>query len=258
MIQNVPLVLLLFIYTDKLKLQTFSFLVMPALTRLQARSVQPADLEVPHRVERPVRLHDSWQDNAVAGERHELGNRSISSANGNHVTEDMFSKCKNKKCKTCPNMIFKEQISSNIINQTYPIINHSNENINCDSQNLVYILTCQGCNQQYVGETTIPLHKRINIHRTSEIVIKHFDKTCIAISFTIQVLEIQLLPLKIQAEEHIPVVSYKLCGTIRNKILNYKETVSSIYVDEDVGVVTNSDERNCRILYFVIHSISTQ
>ena len=28
---------------------------------------------------------------------------------------------------------------------------------------------------------------------------------------------IQLLPLKIQAEEHIPVVSYKLCGTIRTK-----------------------------------------
>ena len=392
-----------------------------------------------------MRLHDSRQDNAVVGERHELGNRSISSANGNHVTEDMFSKCKNKKCKTCPNMIFKKQISSNITNQTYPIINHSNENINCHSQNLVYILTCQGCNQQYVGETTIPLHKRINIHRTSktgcEIVIKHFDKTCKAFSFTIQVLEIlpgsgynefnevdeenrklrlekediwmkklrtiypyglnerakqkvsndisltpvgsifpslrqhcnaekryrggksrpskvsaniffdmvdklisnhlkqafnairkslnnlkksvlkqiayiimsessklkywltreqlylfildiidtklykpsifkkskiapkniisvffdnkameklrlskifnspeiiQLLPLKIQAEEHIPVVSYKLCGTIRNKILNYKETVSSIYVDEDVSFVTNSDECNCQ------------
>ena len=57
---------------------------------------------------------------------------------------------------------------------------------------------------------------------------------------------IQLLPLKIQAEEHIPVVSYKLCGTIRNKILNYKETVSSIYVDEDVSFVTNSDECNCQ------------
>ena len=89
-------------------------------------------------------------------------------------------------------MIFKKQISSNITNQTYPIINHSNENINCHSQNLVYILTCQGCNQQYVGETTIPLHKRINIHRTSKTgcEIKHFDKTCKAFSFTIQVLEI--------------------------------------------------------------------
>ena len=55
---------------------------------------------------------------------------------------------------------------------------------------------------------------------------------------------IQLLLLKIQAEEHIPVVSYKLCGTIRNKMLNYKETVSSIYVDEDISFVTNSDECN--------------
>ena len=54
------------------------------------------------------------------------------------------------------------------------------------------------------------------------------------------------LPLKIQAEEHTPALSYKLCGTIRNKILNYKETVSSIYVDEDVSFVTNSDECNCQ------------
>ena len=39
---------------------------------------------------------------------------------------------------------------------------------------------------------------------------------------------IQLLPLKIQAEEHIPVVSYKLCGTIRNKILNYSTKKLSV------------------------------
>jgi len=33
----------------------------------------------------------------------------------------------------------------------------------------------------------------------------------------------------LQSEDHIPVVTYKLGGTIRNKILNYKDTVESIY-----------------------------
>ena len=44
-----------------------------------------------------------------------------------------------------------------------------------------------------MGETTLPLHKRINIHRTSksgcENIISHFSGPCKGHTFSIQVLE---------------------------------------------------------------------
>ena len=35
----------------------------------------------------------------------------------------------------------------------------------CRSSNIVYLITCRRCGQQYVGETGQPLHCRINSHR---------------------------------------------------------------------------------------------
>ena len=37
----------------------------------------------------------------------------------------------------------------------------------CKSSNIVYLITCRRCGQQYVGETGQPLHRRINIHRSN-------------------------------------------------------------------------------------------
>ena len=34
----------------------------------------------------------------------------------------------------------------------------------CKSSNIVYIITCRRCGEQYVGETGQPLHYRINSH----------------------------------------------------------------------------------------------
>ena len=46
---------------------------------------------------------------------------------------------------------------------------------------------------QYVGETILPLHKRMNIHRKSksgcELMIEHFSCVCTNSSFTVQVIE---------------------------------------------------------------------
>ena len=65
--------------------------------------------------------------------------------------------------------------------------------MSCHSQNLIYLLTCSSCNLQYVGETTQPLHKRINIHRTAksgcEHMINHYKDVCAGAHFTIQILE---------------------------------------------------------------------
>ena len=42
-----------------------------------------------------------------------------------------------------------------------------------------------------------------------------------------------------------PTVTYKLGKIIRNKTLNYKEDVTSIYVDKDVSFCLDTDQRDC-------------
>ena len=58
---------------------------------------------------------------------------------------------------------------------------------------------------------------------------------------------IAALPTKLKGENDIPVATMKLSPPIRNKILNYKETVSSldIVVDDDVSFVRNLPSCEC-------------
>ena len=54
------------------------------------------------------------------------------------------------------------------------------------------------------------------------------------------------LPTDLQTKENIPVVTYELGQPIRNKILNYKETVNSILVDDEVSFSLNTDNCECQ------------
>ena len=97
-------------------------------------------------------------------------------------------------CKACPQLITSSIFYSTVTGRSYSLINHSGEDINCKSQNFIYLITCRSCFCQYVGETCIPLNKRLNIHRTAtsgcEVFIEHFSTCCKGKSFTIQVIEI--------------------------------------------------------------------
>ena len=53
------------------------------------------------------------------------------------------------------------------------------------------------------------------------------------------------LPEQFQCKENVPVVTYKLGGTIRNKILNYKQIIASIHIGEEISFVTNTDTCQC-------------
>ena len=50
---------------------------------------------------------------------------------------------------------------------------------------------------------------------------------------------------KLKGNNNNPTVTCQLCKTIRNKILNYKEPVNSIYTDEDISFCLNTDHSNC-------------
>ena len=44
---------------------------------------------------------------------------------------------------------------------------------------------------------------------------------------------IETLPCDIQNKDNIPMVTNQLGNTVRNKLVNYKKTVNSIFVDEE-------------------------
>ena len=56
---------------------------------------------------------------------------------------------------------------------------------------------------------------------------------------------ISLLPEELQKDENIPVVTYILGSTIRNKILNYKDTVNSILVNDEHSPLFDSEPCDC-------------
>ena len=106
--------------------------------------------------------------------------------------KDFVVKCNSARCKTCPNLNVSHKIVSNVSNRTYNAINNEKSMASCNSQNLIYLLTCLNCNQQYVGETTTKLSIRMNTHRTSksgcEHIINH-KKICSGASFSYHIIE---------------------------------------------------------------------
>ena len=58
--------------------------------------------------------------------------------------------------------VFKETITSTATNETITLKQHTN----CNTANVIYLLTCVKCKQQYVGETANAVHVRANQHRS--------------------------------------------------------------------------------------------
>ena len=67
----------------------------------------------------------------------------------------------NKPCITCPKMDYSNVVTSNT-NISYKIAGK----YNCQSRNVVYVLTCAIHNMQYVGETQQTLNARFRLHES--------------------------------------------------------------------------------------------
>ena len=87
--------------------------------------------------------------------------------------------CSKPKCKTCKIIIEKRGGIS--------INNHFikfNCNMNCTTDNVIYVLFCNGCTAYYVGETGNSMNIRINLHRNHIVkegflpVSKHIKYCC--------------------------------------------------------------------------------
>ena len=121
------------------------------------------------------------------------GSPSFIIAGGSSLESFAFRKCSDRRCKTCPQFHTDKIFQSNVTNKTFNVLNSSNEDLTCHSQNIIYLLTCNSCSIQYVGETAYPMHMRMNQHRTSksgcEHVIKHQTEFCNNHSFSYRIIE---------------------------------------------------------------------
>ena len=78
-----------------------------------------------------------------------------SQANGNRI-------CGACRCMTCDMLREEATFTSTITGKRYDVIGFAT----CKTSNVVYLIQCALCKQQYVGMTTQPLHKRMNGHRS--------------------------------------------------------------------------------------------
>ena len=73
----------------------------------------------------------------------------------------MFLKCNDRWCGTCPIIQDGPSIIIQLIRQYCVIKDEST----CITDNVLYMLTCSGCEEQYVGEICMMLRRGITFQR---------------------------------------------------------------------------------------------
>ena len=82
------------------------------------------------------------------------------------------------RCKTCPILLAMDEFSSSITGEQFKVKSKAS----CKSSNIIYLIKCRRCGQQYVRETGQALHRRINSHR-HDIVHRRTDESPVAEHF---------------------------------------------------------------------------
>ena len=71
--------------------------------------------------------------------------------------------CKGERCQTCHNVKETETFASTTTRKTFKI----NHKLNCNDKCLVYLLTCNACLKQYVGQTVEEFRYRCNNYKNN-------------------------------------------------------------------------------------------
>ena len=118
------------------------------------------------------------------------------------------TKCGHKQCKTCEIYNEDDVIRSFSTGKTERIINERNSNLNCGIDNVVYLLECDKCGVQYVGETSQKLNHRFSGHKScirnntskdkkETFLVKHFNEgACAQARYTCRIIQTINLPAK--------------------------------------------------------------
>ena len=71
----------------------------------------------------------------------------------------VVSACGSVRCKTCRHISQGSTFTSNVTKRSYEVVS-SSASMTCTSENVVYLITCNKCGIQYVGETSQKLRNR--------------------------------------------------------------------------------------------------
>jgi hypothetical protein len=71
------------------------------------------------------------------------------------------SQCQDKRCGTCPYLITGKQFTFKGSQKPFEV----KVSMNCATENLLYVLQCQGCLENYIGQTSDSLRARIRVHK---------------------------------------------------------------------------------------------
>ena len=85
--------------------------------------------------------------------------------------------CMSPRCQTCK-LMRPTQTFKSVSGATSAV----NGRHSCKTANAVYLMTCNICNKQYVGETKLPINKRMNLHR-SDWKTRKFNRSPVAEHF---------------------------------------------------------------------------
>ena len=66
-----------------------------------------------------------------------------------------------KNCVCCPYLLKATSYLFKGVNKVFFLKN----NFNCESRNLIYVVICQGCQEEYIGETGCLVKERISVYR---------------------------------------------------------------------------------------------
>ena len=70
-------------------------------------------------------------------------------------------KCNKPRCEVCINVIEVDTFTSTATGESFKI----NHKFNCDDKCLIYLLTCNQCRKQYVGQAVDSFHFRWNNYK---------------------------------------------------------------------------------------------
>ena len=108
----------------------------------------------------------SIADHLIRSKLHRTGTETGSLTHNFTSTEGPpgFFTCGSKRCMTCTHHASSSKsFTSTTTGQTFLV----SGNVNCGSRNIIYLVTCNKCKLQYVGETGRELRQRVVDHRSA-------------------------------------------------------------------------------------------
>ena len=132
-------------------------------------------LDVLDNSDRTKRLKQSFR--FINSRRQAKNLRSILSTRKYIASNEVFGsfKCGTPRCKTCKLIEQTDTVQIKSTGQSFSLKFKGD----CLSKYVLYIITCNGCGEQYIGETSTALKDRMTFHRQQ---IRHKEYTILGVS----------------------------------------------------------------------------